>query len=89
MAKFTIIKLRTTNGDGYGLGANGVEKITYLRSGYNSGYQFFGPAYMITYDGADSDIKRIVPETHVTSIDVQKEENSTEPSPEAQVELPE
>ncbi len=87
MAKFTIIKLKTTNGDGYGLGSNGVKNITYLRSHYNNGYQFFGPVYMIAYDGAD-DIKRIVPEAHMVSIDVQREENATEPSPEAQVDLP-
>lgn len=86
MAKFTIIKLRTTNGDGYAPGTNGVKAITYLRSGYNSGYQFFGPVYMVTYEGADT--KRIIPEAHVIFIDVQREEDATESSPEAQVDLP-
>ena len=89
MAKFTIIGLKTTNEEGYTPGTNGVEKITYLRSGYNSGYQFFGPVYMITYSGDKSEVKRIIPEANMTAIDIQREENVADPSPEAQVELPE
>ena len=88
MSKFTIVGLKTAIGEGYAPGTNGVEKITYLRSGYNSGYQFFGPVYMIEYGGDNSDVKRIVPEVHVTAVDIQKEENVAETSPEAQVDLP-
>ncbi len=90
MAKFTISRLETRNG-AYVPGMNGVDKITYLRTGYNKGYQFDGAVYMITHDdtaiGEDSDIRKLIPEGYVTSIHVKKEDGE-EGSAESEVELP-
>jgi len=85
--KFTIIGLETTNG-GYAPGTNGVDKIAYLRTGYNKGFQFDGPVYLITYTGGDSETRKLIPAGHVTSIHVKKEEDNGEPSIESEVALP-
>ena len=85
MAKFTIRRVKTADG-AYELGADGVDEITYLRTGYNKGYQFDGAVFLVTYDGSDD--RKLIPAGHVTSINVRREEDGEEALPEAEVALP-
>ncbi len=102
MAKFTIVKLRTKTGVVYELGQDvnfhmgnddvnlaGVplSKITYLRTGYNKGYQLDGPVYLLTFDSTD--IRKLIPQCEIEAIDIKKEGEAEETPSEAAVELPE
>jgi len=84
MAKFTVIKLETANA-AYRLGENDLDKITFLRTGYNKGYQFDGPVYVLTY--IDNNVK-LIPAGCATIVDIRKEETAEEASAESEVELP-